>query len=79
MDHDFSYIHNSIIDTTCLNRSKLNLNNKGSALPAVQFIKFLISISNDTQRPKIRDLYFQMALFKQLGQILMTIGNQRLT
>ena len=37
--HEFSYINNSKIDNTCLNKSKLHLNDKGTSLLAVHFIK----------------------------------------
>ena len=42
-DNDFFFIDNSVIDRSCLNGSMLHLNEKGSSLLAVQFIKFLRS------------------------------------
>ena len=41
---NFTFIDNSIIDNSCLNRSKLHLNSKGSSLFAVKFINFIITI-----------------------------------
>ena len=38
---NISFIDNSTIDDTCLNKSRLHLNEKGSATLAVHFITFL--------------------------------------
>lgn len=76
VDYDFCYIDNTVIDSTCLNGSKLHLNNKGTSLLATQFIKFLRSVSGSYQHHKDRSSGFQMSAIKQLGKMLMTLGNQ---
>ena len=77
--HEFSYIDNSKIDNTCLNNSKLHLNDKGTSLLAVHFIKFIRGLTGSNQRSSNRNKGFQMALFKQLGEMLTKIGNLRVT
>ena len=44
---NFLFIDNSVIDSSCVNNSKLHLNDKGTALLAVQFIKFLRSSTSN--------------------------------
>jgi hypothetical protein len=75
--HEFSYIDNSKIDNTCLNKSKLHLNDKGTSLLAVHFIKFVRGLASNSRRSSDRDKGFQMVLCKQLGEMLMKIGNLR--
>jgi hypothetical protein len=77
--HEFSYIDNSKIDNTCLNKSKLHLNDKGTSFLAVHFIKFIRGLASNSIRSGDRDKGFQMVLCKQLGEMLMKIGNLRLT
>ena len=77
--HEFSYIDNSKIDNTCWNKSKLHLNDKGTSLLAVHFIKFVRGLASNSRRSGDRDKGFQMVLCKQLGEMLMKIGNPRLT
>jgi hypothetical protein len=48
--HEFSYIDNSNIGNTCLNKSKLHLNDKGTSLLAVHFIKFVRGLANNSKR-----------------------------
>ena len=77
--HKFSYIDNSKIDNTCLNKSKLHLNEKGTSLLAVYFIKFIRGLANNNRRSNNHEKGFQRVLFKQLGEMLMKLGNLSLT
>ena len=77
--HEFSYIDNSKIDNTCLNKSKLHLNEKGTSLLAVHFIKFIRGLANNNRRSNNHEKGFQRVLFKQLGEMLMKLGNLGLT
>ena len=79
LDNNFAYIDNSAIDKTCLNGSKLHLNNKGSTLLAVRFIKFLRPQFSSNRHDRSGHQGFQMALLKQLGGMLMMMGNKRRT
>ena len=78
-DNNFAYIDNTAIDKTCLNGSKLHLNNKGSTLLAVRFIKFLRPQSGSNRHDRSGHQGFQMALLKQLGGMLMMMGNKKRT
>ena len=71
-DNTIVHIDNSVIDTSALNGSRLNLNAKGSSLLAVQFIKFLRSGSDkfNQSRKGFRSLAIQ-----RLGKLLMELGN----
>ena len=79
LDSNFTYIDNSTIDQTCLNGSKLHLNGKGSSLLAVRFIKFLRAQSSRKQHDHTGERDFQMALLKQVGEMLTKIGRKRRT
>ena len=67
------------LDQTCLNGSKLHLNGKGSSLLAVRFIKFLRAQSSTKQHDHTGERDFQMALLKQVGEMLTKIGRKRRT
>ena len=58
-------------------RSKLHLNNKGSTLLAVRFIKFLGPQFGSNRHDRSGHQGFQIALLKQLGGMLMMMGNKR--
>ena len=79
LKNNFAYVDISTIDKTCLNGSKLHLNGKGSSLLAVRFIKFLRPQSNRNKQDHIDGRDFQMALFKQLGEMLTAIGTKKRT
>ena len=79
LDSNFTYIDNSTIDQTCLNGSKLHLNGKGSSLLAVRFIRFLRAQSSRKQHDHTGERDFQMALLKQVGEMLTKIGRKRRT
>ena len=75
----YYYIDNSVIYSFCLNGSKLHLNTSGSALLAVQFIKFLRfnkehNGTTPTRRNNSRRDFHQMSTLCQLGQFLMNLG-----
>ena len=69
LDSNFTYIDNSTIDQTCLNGSKLH----------VRFIKFLRAQSSRKQHDHTGERDFQMALLKQVGEMLTKIGRKRRT
>ena len=76
-EHGFGFIDNNLIDNSCLNGSKLHLNAKGSALLAVQFIKFLRSSkanSGTSTKWNKRQGFQQVSTLRQLGQFLMNLG-----
>ena len=80
--HGFYFVDNCIIDSSCLKRSTLHLNPKGSALLAVQFIKFLRSnghhhgsAGTSTKRVNSRRDFQQMSTLQQLGNLLMNLGS----
>ena len=67
---NISFIDNSTMDDTCLNKSKLHLSAKGSAILAVHFITFLrgdrASLTPRNQRHKD----FQQSAIQKLGELL---------
>ena len=70
-----------VIDSSCLNESKLHINTKGSALLAVQFIKFLrFNKDHDgttpTKRNNSRRDFHQMSTLCQLGKFLMNLWKE---
>ena len=71
-DNNFTYIDNSVIDTSALNGSRLHPNVKGSSLLAVQFIKFLRSDSGKYNQTLNA---FQSSAIQQLGKLLIELGN----
>lgn len=65
---DFTFIDNSVIDSSSLNGSKLHLNSKGSALLASQFIKFLRA-----GRPPLREQDFHQDKIQQQSKVLLEL------
>lgn len=80
--NNFYFIDNSIIDNSCLNGSELHLNAKGSALLAVNIIKFLRADSTNFTSPNssrksnkqtfhnLGNQGFQMTILQQVGMLL---------
>ena len=72
---DVSFIDNSIVNDSCLNNSKLDLNAKGSAILAVHFINFLkggnVSTLPRPRKPRYED--FQRSAMQKLGELLKII------
>ena len=73
---NFLFIDNSVIDSSCVNNSKLHLNDKGTALLAVQFIKFLRSSTSNGQFFKGSNSGFRTSLIIKLGETMMSILEQ---
>ena len=70
INSNFLFVDKSVIDSTCVNNSKLHLNGKGTALLAVQFIKFLRSSTSNGQFSKSSNLGFRTFLIKKLGETI---------
>ena len=71
---NISFIDNSTIDDTCLNKSRLHLNAKGSAILAVHFITFLRGDRASLTPRKQRHEDFQQSAIQKLGELLKMIA-----
>ena len=71
---NISFIDNSTIDDTCLNKSRLHLNEKGSAILAVHFITFLRGDRASLTPKKQRHEDFQQSAIQKLGELLKMIA-----
>ena len=71
---NISFIDNSTIDDTCLNRSRLHLNEKDSAILAVHFITFLRGHRASLTPRKQRHEDFQQSAIQKLGELLKMIA-----
>ena len=70
---NISFIHNSTIDDTCLNKSKLHLNAKDSAILALHFITFLTGDRALLTPRNQRHDDFQQSAIQKLGELLRMI------
>jgi hypothetical protein len=68
-------------DSAAAELPKLDPNNHKSkpSLLAVHFIKFVKGLASNSRQSSDQDKGFQMVLCKQMGGMLMKIGNLRLT
>ena len=71
---NIAFIDNSTIDDTCLNKSRLHLNEKGSAILAVHFITFLRGDRASLTPRKQRHEDFQQSAIQKLGELLKMIA-----
>ena len=65
----YSFIHHVNIDRSCLNKSKIHLNAKGSALLAASFINFIRGRKQLSQINQSKNFWMEETL-RQLGAVL---------
>ena len=65
----YSVIHHVNIDRSCLNKSKIHLNAKGSALLAASFINFIRGRKKLSQINQSKNFWMEETL-RQLGAVL---------
>jgi hypothetical protein len=70
-NYDAHFIDNTNVDTSGLNNSKLHLNPKGSAVLAVQIIKFLRGSRYTSQKQD-----FQKSVIRQMENLLRRLSRQ---
>ena len=69
----YSFIHHVNIDRSCLNKSKIHLNAKGSALLPASFINFIRGRKKLSQINQSKNFWMEETL-RQLGAVLANQG-----
>ena len=72
----YSFIHHVNIDRSCLNKSKIHLNAKGSALLAASFINFIRGRKQSSPINQSKNIWMEETL-RQLGAVIPTTEDEK--